>query len=161
MRRLRWLIVLMPLVPTAPFAAAQFSCSVSATTMNFGTYTGSLSIPGPTPVTVTCPFFSSYNVALNAGLGAGATTTTRKMTGPGSATLSYQMFQNSSLTTNWGNTVGTDTVAGIGFIGAQNYNIYPRASLGQIRPKWSHLSGFRLQPIEPDAPPCLFLSGSE
>jgi spore coat protein U-like protein len=120
----------MPLVLVAPFAAAQ-TCSVSATTMNFGTYTGTLSSPGPTPLAVNCPFLTSFTVALNAGVGTGATTTTRKMTGPGGATLSYQMFQNSSRTTNWGNTVGTDTVAGIGFIGPQSINIYPQAAGGQ------------------------------
>ena len=132
MRRwLRWLLSLMPLVLFAPFATAQFTCSISASTMNFGTYTGTLLTPGPSPLTVTCPFLTSYTVALNAGVGAGATTTTRKMTGPGGATLSYQMFQNSSHTTNFGNTVGTDTVAGTGTGGAQTLQIYPQAAAGQ------------------------------
>ena len=130
---LRWL-AMIALAPIVPFAAGQLSCSVSATTMNFGTYTGSLSTPGPTPMTVTCLILTSYTVSLNSGLGAGATTNTRKMTGPGSATLSYQMFQNSSRSTNWGNTVGTDTVAGTGISGAQTLQIYPQAAAGQTVP---------------------------
>jgi spore coat protein U-like protein len=132
MRRwLRW-SALMPLTLTAPFAAAQLGCTVSAPTMNFGNYTGALSTPGATPVTVACPLSLSYTVSLNAGVGAGATTTTRKMTGPGAATLSYQMFQNASRTINFGNTVGTDTVSGIGVLSSQTINIFPQAAAGQI-----------------------------
>jgi spore coat protein U-like protein len=82
-------------------------------------------------MTVTCLVLTPYNVALNAGVGVGATTTTRKMTGPGSATLSYRMFQNSSHTTNWGNTVGVDTVAGVGTSSAQTLQIYPQVAAGQ------------------------------
>jgi spore coat protein U-like protein len=127
----RWLL-LMLMMFMARFASGQLlSCTVSVPTMNFGTYTGALSTPGATPATVTCPILLSYNVGLNAGVGAGATTTTRKMTGPGSATLSYQLFQNSSRTTIWGNTVGTDTVSGVGTSGAQTINIYPQAAAGQ------------------------------
>jgi spore coat protein U-like protein len=128
---LRW-SGLIVLILMAPFAAAQLGCTVSAPTMNFGNYTGALSTPGATPLTVTCPLSLSYTVSLNAGVGAGATTITRKMTGPGAATLSYQMFQNSSRTINFGNTVGTDTVSGIGILSSQTINIYPQAAAGQI-----------------------------
>jgi spore coat protein U-like protein len=126
-RRLLFLLFLI-----VPCAGAQFfSCSVSAPTMNFGNYTGALVAPGATPLSVQCPLFTAYTVSLNAGTGAGATTTTRKMTGPGSSTLSYQLFQNSSRTTNWGNTVGTDTVSGTGGLFAQTLNIYPQLPAGQ------------------------------
>jgi len=134
-RRLRWLVTWMPLVLMvlmAPFAAGQLGCTVSAPTMNFGNYTGVLSTPGATPVTVNCLLGLSYTVSLNAGVGAGATTTTRKMTGPGAATLSYQMFQNSSRTINFGNTVGIDTVSGFGLASSQTINIYPQAAGGRL-----------------------------
>ncbi|XBH15278.1 spore coat U domain-containing protein [Edaphobacter paludis] len=111
--------------------AAGATCSVSAMSINFGTYSGSLLTPGGTPLTVTCPAGSSYSVGLNAGVGAGATVTTREMTGPGSAALSYQIFQDSARTTNWGNIVGTDTVAGTGDGSAQTIYIYPQAPGGQ------------------------------
>jgi spore coat protein U-like protein len=107
------------------------TCSVSPASMNFGTYVGALSTPGATPITVKCTVLLAYNVGLNAGTGSGATTTTRKMTGPGSATLSYQMFQNSALTTNWGNTTGTDTESGTGTGSSQTLEIYPEAAAGQ------------------------------
>ena len=54
---------------------------------------------------------------------SGATTTTRKMTGS-SGTLSYQIFQNSSRTTNWGNTSGSDEVTGTGTGSNQTINAY-------------------------------------
>ena len=126
-----WLVLITALF-TARVAAAQLlSCTVSVPTVNFGNYTGALSAPGATAVSVTCPILISYNVGLNAGTGSGATTTTRKMTGPGSFTLSYQLFQNASHTTNWGNTVGTDTVSGTGTSSAQTINMYPQAAAGQ------------------------------
>jgi spore coat protein U-like protein len=128
-RRLLFMLLLLLIVPSA--GAQLFSCSASAPTVNFGNYTGALVTPGATPLSVTCPLLVAYTVSLNAGTGAGATTTTRKMTGPGSSTLNYQLFQNSSRTTNWGNTVGTDTVAGTGSLSAQTLNIYPQLSAGQ------------------------------
>ena len=116
----------------APCAEAQvFSCSLSVPTVNFGNYTGSQVTPGATTLTIACPLLAAYTVGLNAGTGAGATTTTRKMTGPGSATLNYQIFQNSSHTINWGNTVGTDTVSGTGDILNQSISMYPQLAGGQ------------------------------
>ena len=131
MRRWPGLVAPMLLLACGAQAAAA-ACSVSVPTVNFGTYTGTLSTPGATPMTVTCGLLTLYTVALDAGVGVGATTTTRKMTGPGSATLNYQMFQNSSRTTNWGNTAGTDTVSGTGIGSAQTLQIYPQAAAGQI-----------------------------
>jgi spore coat protein U-like protein len=46
------------------------------------------------------------------------------MTGPGGATLSYALYQDSSHTTNWGNTVGTDTKSGSGNGSAQTLTVY-------------------------------------
>jgi spore coat protein U-like protein len=131
MRRLALAGLLLFACGTQEAAAA--ICSVSVPTINFGNYTGTLSTPGATPMTVTCSLLATlYTVSLNAGVGAVATTTTRKMTGPGSATLSYQLFQNASRTVNWGNTAGVDTETGIGTGLAQTLNIYPQVTAGQI-----------------------------
>jgi spore coat protein U-like protein len=81
--------------------------------MNFGTYSG-LQINVTSALTITCTNTTVYNVGLNAGVATGATVTTRKMTGPASATLNYAMFRNSARTLNWGNTVGTDTLSSTG-----------------------------------------------
>ncbi len=86
-------------------------CTIAANALPFGTYTGAASSVNTT-ISVTCNQTTPFNVGLNAGTATGATVTARKMTGPGGATLNYALYQNSSLTTNWGNTVGTDTFAG-------------------------------------------------
>jgi len=111
-------------------ATALSTCAVSATAMNFGTYSGAL-INITSTVTVTCNNSTTYNVGLNAGLGSGATVTNRKMTSPASATLKYAIFRNSTWTQNWGNTVGTDTVAGTGNGTAVAITAYGQMAAGQ------------------------------
>ncbi len=54
----------------------------------------------------------------------GATITVRKMRGPASAIINYGLFQNAALTTNFGNTVNTDTLAGTGVGTAQTITVY-------------------------------------
>ena len=105
----------------------QASCQVISTnSLNFGTQ-GIL--VANTDVTSTfnvqCTNTTPYNVGLNAGTGTGATTTTRLMTN-GANTVAYQMFSNAGRTTNWGNTVGTDTVAGTGNGTQQTLTVYGR-----------------------------------
>jgi spore coat protein U-like protein len=111
-------------------ATALSTCAVSATALNFGTYAGAL-IHTTSTVTATCSSSTTYNVGLNAGLGSGATVTNRKMTSPASATLKYAIFRNSTWTQNWGNTVGTDTVAGTGNGTAQTITAYGQMAAAQ------------------------------
>ena len=51
--------------------------------------------------------------------------TTRKMTS-GANTINYSLYQNSSRTTVWGNTVGTNTVSGTGSGLGQALTVYGR-----------------------------------
>jgi spore coat protein U-like protein len=54
------------------------------------------------------------------------------MTGPtGALPLHYSLFQDSARTINWGNTVGTDTVAGTGNGGGQTLTVYGQIPSGQ------------------------------
>jgi spore coat protein U-like protein len=53
------------------------------------------------------------------------------MTGPGAALLNYSLFSNSGMTTNWGNTVGTDTVPGAGTGTVQAITVYGQVAAGQ------------------------------
>ena len=53
------------------------------------------------------------------------------MTGPGSALLNYKLFSNTLLSTNWGNTVGTDTVAGVGTGLLTSLTVYGQVPAGQ------------------------------
>jgi spore coat protein U domain-containing protein, fimbrial subunit CupE1/2/3/6 len=103
------------------------TCTVaSPNTLDFGTQ-GILSanVDQTTTFTVTCTNTTTYNVGLDAGLGSGATVATRKMTG-GAATVNYTLYSNPGRTTIWGNTVGTDTVAGTGNGAAQTLTVYGR-----------------------------------
>jgi spore coat protein U-like protein len=100
------------------------SCYVNATTLNFGT-AGLLSsvINATSTVSAQCTKGTPYNVGLNAGNTAGGTTTTRRMAN-GATTISYKMFSDSAHSTNWGNTVGTDTVGGTGTGNSQPLTVY-------------------------------------
>jgi len=98
----------------------------SASTLNFGTQ-GVLAtnVDQTSTLQVTCTTTTPYNIGLNAGTGTGATVATRKMTS-GATTVNYTLYSNSTRTTVWGNTVGTDTVAATGNGAAQSYTVYGR-----------------------------------
>ena len=122
-----------PTTATATFtvsASVTATCLISATTLNFGTY-AFVADPVSSTISVTCTNATTYNVGLSAGTATGATVTTRKMTGPGGALLGYGLFSDSGHATNWGNTVGTDTVAGTGNGVAQSLTVYGQIPAGQ------------------------------
>ena len=101
------------------------SCTIAAAQLDFAAYDPAGSaVPGQSQITVNCTNSTPWDVGLNAGLFSGATTTTRKMTGPGSYSLSYGLFTDASHTTNWGNVVGTSTQSGTGTGADQILNVY-------------------------------------
>lgn len=112
-------------------ATVQATCLVSATSLGFGTYAG-VQVDATSTVSVTCTNTTPYNVGLNAGLGTGATVTTRQMTGPATAVLSYSLFQDTARTINWGTTVSTDTLAGTGNGAVQPLTVYGRIPASQF-----------------------------
>jgi spore coat protein U-like protein len=101
------------------------NCAISATNLAFGTYSGS-QLDGQSSISVNCTSGSPWTIGLNSGTFASATVTSRKLTGPGATPLAYSLFRDSARTLNWGNTVGTDTVAGTGTGAAQAVNVYGR-----------------------------------
>lgn len=101
------------------------SCIInSASTLNFGS-SGVIAaaVNQTSTIQVQCTNTTPYSVGLNAGTATGATVTTRKMTA-GANTISYALYSNAGMTTNWGQTVGTDTVAGTGNGAAQSFTVY-------------------------------------
>ena len=103
------------------------SCVInSASNLSFGSQ-GILTanVDVTSTVQVQCTNTTPYNIGLDAGTATGATVTTRKMTN-GAATVSYSLFSNAGRTTNWGNTVGTDTVASTGTGASQSFTVYGR-----------------------------------
>jgi spore coat protein U-like protein len=106
------------------------TCTVSATAVAFGSYTGVI-VDVTGTVTVTCPNGRAYDVALSAGTATGATVTNRSMTGPGSALLGYGLYSNATHTTNWGNTAATNWVTGTGTGAAQPITVYAQLPAAQ------------------------------
>lgn len=101
------------------------SCTIAAADLDFAAYDpGGSAVPGQSSITVHCTNGTTWNVGLNAGVFSGATTSTRKMTGPGSFALAYGLFTDSAHTTSWGNIVGTDTESGTGTGIDQVLNVY-------------------------------------
>ncbi len=101
------------------------TCAISATNLSFGDYTQA-QLDGQSAITLSCTNTTPWAVGLSQGTSPGATVTTRKMTGPGGASLPYALFQDAARTVNWGNTVGIDTVHGTGTGDAQTLNVYGR-----------------------------------
>jgi spore coat protein U-like protein len=129
----------LPLAAHAATSTTTFSvtalvtttCSITANSLNFGSYSG-VQLDATTTLAATCSNTTPYNVGLNAGTATGATVTTRKMAGPATDLLAYQLFSDTGRTTNWGNTVGTDTVAGTGSGSAQTLTVYGRIPANQF-----------------------------
>jgi spore coat protein U-like protein len=111
-------------------ATVMAGCNISASSLSFGTYSGSI-VNSNATVSVSCTPTTLYNVGLNAGTAAGATVTTRAMTGVGGALLHYSLFSNSAMSINWGKTVGSDTVTGTGNGLSQALTVYGRIPAGQ------------------------------
>ncbi len=103
------------------------ACTVnSPSTLNFGNQgvlTGN--VDQASQIQVQCTHTTPYNVGLDAGLNSGGNVTNRKMISGGS-TVNYSIYSDSGRTTNWGNTVGTDTVAGTGNGSSQTIPVYGR-----------------------------------
>jgi spore coat protein U-like protein len=110
-------------------ATVASSCSVSATTLAFGNYTLA-QLDGSSTITATCTNGTTYTIGLDAGTFAGATTSTRRMTGPSASGLSYSLFSDSGRTTNWGNVTGS-WVSGTGSGAAQVLSVYGRIPASQ------------------------------
>jgi spore coat protein U-like protein len=112
-------------------ANVQATCTNTATPLAFNVYSGVQS-DSTAIVTVTCTNTTPYTVALNAGTAPTATVTTRRMTGAVGVFLNYALFSDAARTTNWGTTVGTDTIAGTGTGAGQPLTIYGRVAAGQF-----------------------------
>src|SRR5262245_10622185 len=98
----------------------------SASTLNFGSQGLLLAnVDQTSTLQVQCTDTTPYNIGLNAGTGSGATVNVRKLTNGGS-TINYSLYTDAARTTVWGNTIGTDTVAGTGDGSSQAFTIYGR-----------------------------------
>lgn len=100
------------------------SCFVNASTLNFGNV-GLLNsaVSASTSLGVQCSRTTPYNVGLSAGLNSGGNINARQMV-LGTNSINYQLYRDATRTQVWGNTIGSNTVAGIGTGNTQNLNVY-------------------------------------
>lgn len=96
------------------------------TSVAFGNYDPTSATPNNNTgsIVVTCTLGDVYNIGLNAGTFAGATVTTRRMTGPSAGGLSYFLYRDAGRTLNWGVTIGTDTLQQTGTDLPQTATVY-------------------------------------
>lgn len=103
------------------------TCSVvSATAIDFGSVTAiGSNLDQTSTLTVNCSTTTPYNVGLSAGGGTGASYATRKMSSSGNV-VNYSLYRDALRTQVWGETIGTDTVTGVGNAANQAITIYAR-----------------------------------
>ncbi len=107
-------------------------CAAAVTGVAFGDYTGVLAT-GTATVTVNCTHTTPYTIGLNAGLAAGATVTTRRLTGTGGAVLAYGLFRDEARTVNWGEALTAVSPPGLGTGTPRTLKVYAAEAAGQKR----------------------------
>jgi len=92
-------------------ASVAANCLVSATSLNFGSYTGVGALTGSSDVKVRCTNGSGYTLKLSPGSGTYAT----RLLTSGSNSLQYNLFTDGAYTSIWGDgTSSTAVVTGTG-----------------------------------------------
>jgi spore coat protein U-like protein len=100
---------------------------VSTQTLDFGTNgVINANLDAQSNLNVQCTNTTPYNVGLDAGANGGTTTTRLLKGGPSNETIQYKLYSNAGRTTNWGETIGTDTVADSGNGQSKTHIIYGR-----------------------------------
>lgn len=112
------------------------SCIVVALPLVFGSFdpTGAGTQDATNNITVTCTSGTSYNVKLNKGANGTSVTNRKMLSTIGADTINYQLFRDTGRTQNWGETVGSDTLAGSATGLPQIVTVYGRLPSGQTSP---------------------------
>jgi spore coat protein U-like protein len=105
---------------------AEAACTVSATNVVFGTYTGAL-LEYRGTITVNCSYGATYHVGLDGG--NSGSVTARTMVN-GAYKLNYALTSGSYTGTNWGNTTGS-WVSGTGSGRNQTIYVYGKLAAAQ------------------------------
>jgi spore coat protein U-like protein len=105
----------------------------SASTLAFGSLGVLGGIGGTTnndatsTIAVQCTNTTPFDIGLDAGTNGGTTTTRKLKNTLSAATVHYTLWQDSGRsTTNWGDTVGTDTMTLTGDGASHSYTVYGR-----------------------------------
>ena len=110
------------------------SCTVVATPLTFGSYSGlsgSVTDAAATIVPI-CTIGTVYSIALDVGQGSGASATSRYLTGPFGASLGYNIYADNARTSVWvDGTGGTSMTSASGIGLPQPVNVYARIHANQ------------------------------
>lgn len=111
------------------------SCNVAAEDLALGNYDPVAPTPlaAATTIDVVCTNGTAYSIALDEGLGSGASVATRKMSS-GANALNYSLYQDASHTELWGETAGLDTVDDTGTGAIQTFDVYGLVPASQAAP---------------------------
>jgi spore coat protein U-like protein len=114
---------------SAPFTVTATNatiCSVSASTLNFGS-AGVLrsAVDATSSIALTCTNAAPYTVSLDGGL-SGATNPAQRKMSQASEQITYGLYKDSGRTQPWGDSVGTNTAAGTGSGLTQTFTVYGR-----------------------------------
>lgn len=132
-------LMLSPSAASAATSTGQFKvtitvqadCKLTSTTDiafgNTGVIQAALTASGA--IGVQCTNTTPYNVGLNAGVGAGATVTARKLTSGAGATIDYSLYRDTAFTQPWGDTVASNTLGGTGSGAIQTHTVYGRVPI--------------------------------
>jgi spore coat protein U-like protein len=119
------------------------ACSVSAATLNFGTYSPTAASPadGSSTVSVYCTSGTTYTVRLDVGTGGGSYATRTLLSG--ADTLNFNLYTSAGRTVIFGDgTASTQTLpgTGAGLLTASTHTVYGRIPAGQDKPPGSYQS---------------------
>jgi spore coat protein U-like protein len=106
----------------------QAQCLAATTNdLDFGS-SGFLSsnVDAQSSIAVQCTNTTPYNVGFDQGVNGSSVTARQMKGGPSNELVNYAIYSNAGRTTNWGNTVGTDTVTGTGNGSPQTIQVYGR-----------------------------------
>jgi spore coat protein U-like protein len=106
------------------------TCTISTSAVAFGGFAGT-QVDATGSVTANCITGTAWTIGLGTGAGTGATTSTRKMTA-GANTLGYGLYSDVAHSSNWGNAIGTDTIAGTGTGSSQTNTVYGSIPAGTV-----------------------------
>lgn len=117
------------------------SCTVDATPLTFGNYNSLSAGMHDTAASISplCTNGTFYTIALDAGVGAGASVSARKLSATDGSTLNYGVYTDAARTTLWGDASGgTVAASGTGTGATQTLTMYARIPSLQPSPVGSY-----------------------
>lgn len=115
---------------TFPFTAradVQPRCLLSAASdLDFNSVAGTVTsnVDRQSSITMSCTYRTAWQIALDDGQHTAIGP--RRMTGPGSYSLAYELYRDVGRRQRWGNTLNVDTLTGSGTAATQTLTVYGR-----------------------------------